>query len=410
MNRKVNTVIVDDDPAVAATLVEIMRREGRTAEAMVPSAALVGQLLDANPALLLLDLSLGSIDALTVLKGLSERGFSGTIVIVTGHSLDIVTRVVDFGIGKGLHILPPVLKPIDREMVRAILAAIPEPFGAVRQLRNIDLGEALQQKWLEVRYQPQVDVARRLLRSIEAQVFLKRPGRLAVQVEDEVQRAPQAIQERVLQLVVDTVARDMLMLSLDGWALPIAFNAGLPFIQRPSFVDMLCGVWPDSFARDRLIVEVRETDIMADVELAAETATRLKLYNVDLALDGFGAGFTSFTTVRNVPFSEIKLDPSVVNGVAFSDVKRSLCMAVARLADSLGVPTVAGGVTTADDLKVVHGLGVGIAQGDYFGAALPMLEFNRVLEAQKVSAAFRPRPVRERQVQPSRPGLQKAAW
>ena len=155
----------------------------------------------------------------------------------------------------------------------------------------------------------------------------------------------------------------------------ISINASISMIQRPAFLDMIRGAWPDSSKRPRLVVEVTEDDMITDLSLAQEIATQLKLYDVDISIDDFGAGYSSFARLRDLPFKEIKLDKSFVIGCGGDDKQLAFCEATAALARQFQIQSVAEGIETADDLAAIERAGFDFGQGYYFARPKPLGEF-----------------------------------
>ena len=138
---------------------------------------------------------------------------------------------------------------------------------------------------------------------------------------------------------------------------------------------MIRGAWPQFDKRPRLIVEVTEDELITDLRAAQEIATQLKLYDVDISIDDFGAGYSSFASLRNLPFSEIKLDKSFVIGSGSDEKLRAFCAATAALARQLEIQSVAEGIETAADLAAVEEAGFDMGQGYYFARPMPLAGF-----------------------------------
>jgi diguanylate cyclase len=119
---------------------------------------------------------------------------------------------------------------------------------------------------------------------------------------------------------------------------------------------------------DRLWLEITETAVMADSALSDPGLDELRALGVRLALDDFGAGYSSLGKLaRSLPISILKLDRSFVAGM---DDRRDheIVAAAAALADALELSSVAEGVETAEQALAVTGVGFRYAQGFYFGA------------------------------------------
>ena len=121
------------------------------------------------------------------------------------------------------------------------------------------------------------------------------------------------------------------------------------------------------FPADRLVVEVTESSLFADMELARTIVTSLKNQGVRLALDDFGTGFSSLSHLRSLPFDVIKIDRSFVSDMHAKRENGAIIRAVTTLAGALSVPVCVEGIENETTYEAVVGLGCAIGQGWYFG-------------------------------------------
>jgi diguanylate cyclase (GGDEF)-like protein len=122
-----------------------------------------------------------------------------------------------------------------------------------------------------------------------------------------------------------------------------------------------------AFPAERLVVEITESSLFADMDQARTIVTSLKNQGVRLALDDFGTGFSSLAHIRSLPFDIIKIDRSFVANVNTKRESAAIVRAVTTLAAALSVPVCVEGIESEDVYKAVVRLGCGIGQGWYFG-------------------------------------------
>ena len=149
------------------------------------------------------------------------------------------------------------------------------------------------------------------------------------------------------------------------------------------------------FPADRLIVEITESSLFADLDLARSIVTSLKNQGVRLALDDFGTGFSSLSHLRSLPFDVIKIDRSFVSTISNDRESAAIVRAVTTLADALGVPVTVEGIENAETHAAVAGFGCAVGQGWYFG---------KPMSGDQAAALLRARPER---VAPPAPGLSR---
>ena len=122
-----------------------------------------------------------------------------------------------------------------------------------------------------------------------------------------------------------------------------------------------------AFPAERLVLEITESSLFADLDLARSIGASLKNQGIRLALDDFGTGFSSLSSLRSLPFDMIKIDRSFVTNVPANKESVAIIRAVATLAGALSVPVCVEGIETRAALDAVVTLGCGIGQGWYFG-------------------------------------------
>lgn len=123
------------------------------------------------------------------------------------------------------------------------------------------------------------------------------------------------------------------------------------------------------FAPERLMVEITESSLFADLELARSIACALKARGVRLALDDFGIGYSSLSQLRSLPLDVIKLDRSFVSTLMSERQSAAIIRAVTTLGAAIGVPVTVEGIEDAPTHAAVLALGARRGQGWYFGKA-----------------------------------------
>jgi diguanylate cyclase (GGDEF)-like protein len=136
-----------------------------------------------------------------------------------------------------------------------------------------------------------------------------------------------------------------------------------------------------AFPADRLVVEITESSLFADMDLARTIVTSLKNQGVRLALDDFGTGFSSLAHIRSLPFDIIKIDRSFVANLHEKRESAAIIRAVTTLAAALSVPVCVEGIENEESFKTVVRLGCAIGQGWYFGKPMTAEQARELLDA-----------------------------
>src|SRR5205085_11700159 len=136
-----------------------------------------------------------------------------------------------------------------------------------------------------------------------------------------------------------------------------------------------------AFPADRLVIEVTESSLFADIDLARTIVTSLKNQGIRLALDDFGTGFSSLSHLRSLPFDIIKIDRSFVMNINAKRESSAIVRAVTMLAAALRVPVCVEGIENEETYRTVVRLGCEIGQGWYFGKPMPAEDARELLRA-----------------------------
>jgi diguanylate cyclase (GGDEF)-like protein len=137
------------------------------------------------------------------------------------------------------------------------------------------------------------------------------------------------------------------------------------------------------FPAERLVVEITESSLFADIDLARTIVTSLKNQGIRLALDDFGTGFSSLAHLRSLPFDVIKIDRSFVSTLGKDPESSAIIRAVATLADGIGVPVTVEGIEDAATHAAVAGFGCAVGQGWYFGKPMSGDQATALLRSRK---------------------------
>jgi EAL domain-containing protein (putative c-di-GMP-specific phosphodiesterase class I) len=117
-----------------------------------------------------------------------------------------------------------------------------------------------------------------------------------------------------------------------------------------------------------------------DQEFSINVLKRLKGIGVAIAIDDFGTGYSSLSYLKRFPVDYVKIDQSFVQDVATDPDATSLVTAIINMAHSLNLKTIAEGVETEDQWKILRLLKCDMAQGYYFSAALPPKDVEKFLQ------------------------------
>jgi diguanylate cyclase (GGDEF)-like protein len=236
-----------------------------------------------------------------------------------------------------------------------------------------ELRWALSARQFRVHYQPVVRLdddavigAEALIRWQHAQRGLLSPAEFMTIAEDSGLILP--IGEWVLNTACHQARRWAKGASASSLPAPnVAVNLSGRQISEPYLLDRIrAALDTANLPAERLTLEITETVVMADAGKAAQVLGLLKDLGVSLAIDDFGTGYSSLSYLKHFPVDILKIDRSFVSGLGTDPDDGIIVGAVIRLADRLGIQTVAEGVETDLQANELVRLGCTHAQGYYF--------------------------------------------
>lgn len=123
---------------------------------------------------------------------------------------------------------------------------------------------------------------------------------------------------------------------------------------------------------ERLMIELTESAIIGDPDLALSVLSELKALSTRVAMDDFGTGYSNLAYLQRLPLDVLKIDRSFVEHMVDDRDKVAIVRTIQSLAEALGMKTTAEGVETADQARLLSALGCDFGQGYLF--ARPMVE------------------------------------
>ena len=376
--------VLDDEPRVRTFVASVLAHTGFISHEFGRVREIEAALTQHRPEVIILDLSLGESDAVEAMRSLAAARFGGKVLLISGHDPATLEEVQKIGERHGLALLPYLHKPFRFEELRErlVLAIASTQTGSAA-----DLETALRNNWLELWYQPKIDLQSMLVCGAEALIRLRHPEHGILQPSAFLPPPGDPLYRPLTDFVIRRALMDWPAFAAEGITNRLAVNVPASILQSPDFVANVRAHLPTHAKFPGLIVEITESEAIADPELAREAAIQLKLYNVHVAIDDFGAGYSSLSRLNELPFIELKLDRKFVAGCASDDAKRSMCRSVIDLAHRFKIVAVAEGVEVAADLKALVGMGCDVAQGFFFAKPMEKNDFLKTLLARAVKTA-----------------------
>lgn len=177
----------------------------------------------------------------------------------------------------------------------------------------------------------------------------------------------------------------------DGRDIFVAMNVSIRQAQSPLFAEAVRALISEHKLKPKaLVLELTETEALTDIEAATKAFRTLAEHGAALALDDFGAGFSSLSHLKQFKFDYLKIDKSFINDLTSEKGSGKIARALASLAQDLGVAVIAEGVETREMGEIARGAGCAFGQGFAFGAPAPSSQFKSAPAATPVALAAKP--------------------
>ncbi|HEY9558173.1 MAG TPA: EAL domain-containing protein [Acidimicrobiales bacterium] len=245
--------------------------------------------------------------------------------------------------------------------------------GSFDRTLDAEIRRGIERREFEVHYQPVVQLADGTWQGTEALVRWNHPERGLLPPAafiDTAERSGAIIE--LGRLVLEDACRQWRSWYDAGAVLQIAVNlsgrqladADLPVLLERTMraVGMPPGV---------LSLEVTETSLVEDIDLASEVLKRAADIGATIAIDDFGTGWASLTYLRQFPVHALKVDRSFVAGLGSESADEAIVASILSLGSELGLTVVAEGIETADQAAHLQRLGCSLGQGFLFSRPLP---------------------------------------
>jgi diguanylate cyclase (GGDEF)-like protein len=245
-----------------------------------------------------------------------------------------------------------------------------------RSALKTDLAQAAPRGELRVEYQPVANLRTGEILGVEALLRWQHPTLGLLPPADFIGLAEEtgdidAIGCWVLSTAIDQLAR---------WRQAMAHCANLwvsvnlsPFqLRNPHAMAGIHSILSGSaVGPDHVVLEVTETALAANGEAANASLGTLKKAGVRIAVDDFGSGFSTLSTLATLPVDILKIDRSFVSGQAMSGSWAPMLDGIVSLAEKLCLEVIAEGIEAPEQLELLRGLGCSMGQGYFLGRPMP---------------------------------------
>lgn len=373
-------LVVDSQGGMSALATHFLQRMGLSGARASNRSELIAMFETFSPEVVVADLLVGDMDIVQLCHALKERGFDGCLILMSEHSMNVIHHACRIAANAKLRVGGVLRKPLGFDEFRTMLQRCVtrredlEPTEGLLSGKNL-LKQAIEENWVEFWFQPKVFLDTGIVEGAECLARINHPEHGIISPHIFLDDAT----EEALRDLVLLATRSAVDLSeeLEGKyrTIPLSINVSARNLHNPSLIADLKTVRDRRKQSPNLVLEITETDATPNHATLEEFATRAILHGFGISIDDFGSGYSIFDRLRFTPFSELKLDRSVVHGCASDRSLKSICQAAVQLAHDFNAIAVAEGVERPEDAETLRKLGFDVAQGYLFSPPLKLDKF-----------------------------------
>jgi EAL domain-containing protein (putative c-di-GMP-specific phosphodiesterase class I) len=370
--------VVDDESSIRHFLSLVLHGSGvDTVE--FPDGASMRKAIEARaPALVFINISLESADAIETVVALGKLRYRGAVQLMSARGAAVLEHVKAIGTQHKLQMLPVLKKPFETDtivkIVQDLKVGMPPAVAA-----KLELEDAIRNKWLEFWYQPKIALRKKQLAGAEAYARVRHPEHGVVLAGAFTADSSEPATAKLSELALENAIKTSAQFSKLGVNLRLSVNIPVPALVKIPVEDIVKTHRPPGEKWPGLIIDLPEEQIVNDLKLAGELSKKLEPHNVRLAIDNFGRAYSTLAKAEEMPFEELKLDKSFVADCGTDKVNAPLCKTVIDLAHSFGRYVVAVGIEKAADAVALVSMGCDFGQGYLLGQPMPHERFVSLL-------------------------------
>lgn len=363
-NFSLNALVVDDAESmlgvISATLADLGLKSCTTTSSSLTALQWLKDTKN-NFHVVFIDLNMPDMDGIELINELDKINFPGGIVIISRLDQKIIDLAGETTKNHRLHLIGCISKPITTEKTKPVLKKLEtiqtriDNTNASFALNEIK--DAIKNDWLHPYYQPIINNKSARVFALEVLARITKPGKAdAIPAGHFIAVAEagglvQKITLTVLEKALDEL--DILKTTM-GSHLKIAINISPVLLYNSQLPDLLSRlISSKGFSVKDVIFEITENHAI-DNNIQLETLNRLRIKGFNLGLDDFGTGFTNIQQLKNLPYTEIKIDRSLVYGIHQDKLSQVIANSLFDVFNELHVGIVAEGVETEADLNYLN--------------------------------------------------------
>jgi len=333
------------------------------------------------PNVMIVDLEMPGMDGVELIQQLQQRELGISLIVASSRESVLIESVKTMSQILGLNVLDGLQKPLMLPGLRSALARYRLPGSAVPRQQPLaivpidraELSRAIDDGEIVPYYQPKVDMHTGIVKGTEALARWQHPTMGMIPPDHFIAQAEQQGLIHALTLsIMEQVLRQTATWNAGGLELSIAINVSAQLLDSPGIVDEISTLLErHALPAAQIILEITEGTVADRLGTALGVLARMRLKGFGLSIDDYGTGFSSMQQLARIPFTELKIDRSFVHGAHLRKNSRVILQSAIALSRRLELVTVAEGIETMEDWRLLQEFGCMVGQGYLIAKPMP---------------------------------------
>ncbi len=247
----------------------------------------------------------------------------------------------------------------------------------IRQGLEIDMRRAADAGEFELHFQPRFDTRTLKPISVEALLRWQHPERGMISPAHFI---PLAEDTGLIHEIGAWALKHACSVIAQYEGIAVSVNISPVQFRRPGLADLVASILEETqLPPHRLELELTESVLLENTEMAQKVLTSLKQLGIALSMDDFGTGYSSLGYLQHFPFDRLKIDRAFVSQLTMPDSSRAIVQAILSMARSLGLSVTAEGVETDEQFMLLRADQCAEVQGFLLSRPVPLAELEKAL-------------------------------
>jgi EAL domain-containing protein (putative c-di-GMP-specific phosphodiesterase class I) len=386
--RSANTLcfLLDADFVFRQDFAKELRRRDIDVVEFSDSTRILDMVSDQNPDIVFINLSeTAPHESVRAMLALKECRYAGAVQLFGNAEPKMMEGFRTIGTDCSLTMLPPLTKPIKLATVHQII--LERKLGTPASVSSgLLLSEALTQNLVQFLYQPKLDLRRNVIVGVEAVARVAHPKLGPLTPDQFLKGADADALLKLSRLALVNALKASASFHKLGVALQLAINIGVDNLLRLPIADLVKMHRPEHENWPGIILEIPERQVTSRIDALKPRAANLHQSGAFIAIDNFGCGSSSLGILNQIPFAEIKIDRSLVDGCTANQGNANICKTIVQMSHNFGSRSVAVGISTEADLRTLASFYCDAAQGFLIGKPMKLQQVEMLISNFRTAA------------------------